>query len=284
MLARMQVVTLRAGELEADYVPAAGMVCASLRRRGEELLGRRKGLEAYAEQGATFALPLLYPWANRVASRQFECLGRAVDLDAAPGRFRDDGETGLPIHGARTAGGAWQLERADEASLRASFDWGAHPELLAAFPFEHRAVYEANLAPDALRVTIRVEGDAPVALGFHPYFAAPNGTRFAVPVTERLVLDEHKLPTGERAPAEPIEGVVGRDTYDDAFTAPDGAFTVGDVSVTFERGFPFCQLFAPPGQELVAFEPMAAPANALVSGEDLPRAPWEGVFRIGVRA
>src|SRR3954449_6538260 len=105
MLAAMEVVTLRAGDLEADYVPGAGMVCSSLRRRGEELLGQRKGLEAYADQGSTFALPLLYPWANRVQARRFECLGRAVDLDAAAGRFRDDGETGLPIHGARPAGG-----------------------------------------------------------------------------------------------------------------------------------------------------------------------------------
>jgi len=202
----MQLVTLRAGELEADYVPAAGMVCASLRRRGQELLGQRRGLEPYADQGSTFALPLLYPWANRVASRRFECLGRVVDLDAAPRWFRDDGETGLPIHGARTAGGAWRVEHSGEASLRASFDWSADPELLAAFPFEHRAVYEAQLEPDALRVSVRVEGDAPVALGFHPYFNAPNGTRFAVPVREHLVLDEHKLPTGERVAVDGAEG------------------------------------------------------------------------------
>lgn len=281
----MRIVTLRAGDLEADYVPDAGMVCASLRRGGEELLGQRKGLEAYADEGSTFAVPLLYPWANRIAERRFSCLGRAVDLTAAPpGIFRTDGETGLPIHGARTAGGRWEVEHADDTSIRANFDWSEHPELLAAFPFEHLTTVEATLTPEALRVEIRVDGDAPVALGFHPYFAAPDGTRFSVPVRERLVLDEHKLPTGEREPVDGIEGVVGTDTYDDAFVAPDGPFTVGDVSVTFEGGFPFCQLFAPPGQELVAFEPMAAPANALVTGEDLPRAPWEGAFRIGVRA
>jgi aldose 1-epimerase len=282
MLAVMEVVTLRAGDLEADYVPGAGMVCASLRHRGTELLGQRKGLQAYAEQGSTFALPLLYPWANRVAARRFTCLGRQVDLDAAPRWFRDDGETGLPIHGARTAAGPWSVEHAGESTLRASLDWGADPELLAAFPFEHRTTYEASLEPGALRVTIRVEGDAPVALGFHPYFVAPAGTRFAAPVRERLVLDDHKLPTGEREPVDGAGGVVGTDTFDDAFTAPDGPFTAGQVTVRFERGFPYCQLFAPPGQELVAFEPMAAPANALVTGEELPRAPWEGEFVIAV--
>src|SRR5438309_1717952 len=139
MLAGVEIVTLRAGALEADFSPGAGMVCASLRRDGQELLGQREGLEAYARTGSTFGIPLLYPWANRLSARRFECLGRTVDLDAAPQRFRDDGETGLPIHGARTAGGAWSVERADERSLVASLDWGADPELLAAFPFEHRA-------------------------------------------------------------------------------------------------------------------------------------------------
>jgi galactose mutarotase-like enzyme len=281
----MRIVTLRAGALEADYVPDAGMVCASLRRRGEELLGQRRGLQVYADQGNTFALPLLYPWANRIAEWRFGCLGRAVDLTAAPpGVFRDDAETGLPIHGARTAGGRWTVEHTDDTSIRASFDWSEHPELLAAFPFEHRATLATTLSPEALRVEVAIEGEGPVALGFHPYFSAPAGTRFSVPVRERLVLDERKLPTGEREPVDPVEGVVGQDFYDDAFAAPDGPFTVGAISVTFERGFPYCQLFAPPTQELVAFEPMAAPANALVSGDELPQAPWEGAFVIAVGA
>jgi aldose 1-epimerase len=258
------------------------MVCSSLRRGGEELLAQRHGLSAYADEGKTFAVPLLYPWANRVSARRFECLGRTVDLDAAPGRFRDDGETGLPIHGARTAGGAWDVEHADESSISASFDWAAHPELLGAFPFEHVVTMEVTLHPRALHVSVRVEGDAPVALGFHPYLVARRGMRFEVPVRERLVLDEHKLPTGERVPVDGVTGIVGTDTFDDAFTAPEGAFVMGDVSMTFDRGFPYCQLFAPPGQDLVAFEPMAAPTNALVTGHDLPRSPWEGAFAIGV--
>src|SRR2546429_123896 len=83
----------RAGDLEADFAPGAGMVCASLRPRGAELLGQRKGLNSYAESGSTMGVPLLYPWANRIAARRFEVLGRTVDLDRAPHRFRDDGET-----------------------------------------------------------------------------------------------------------------------------------------------------------------------------------------------
>jgi galactose mutarotase-like enzyme len=258
------------------------MVCSSLRRRGEELLGQRKGLEAYADQGSTFGIPLLYPWANRIAARRFECLGRSVDLDAVPGRFRNDADTGLPIHGARAAGGAWEVEHAGESSIRASFDWSEHPELLAAFPFEHRVTLAATLEPGALRCAVSVEGDAPVALGFHPYFNAAPGTRFGAPVRERLVLDEHKLPTGEREPVDGVTGVVGEDTLDEAYTAPNGPFVLGEITLTCERGFGYCQLFAAPSGDVVAFEPMTSPANALVTGEELAHTPWEGAFVIAV--
>lgn len=60
--------TSASGELEAVYAPSVGMVCCSLRRNGDELLGQRGGLEAYAKKGSTFGIPLLYPWANRLAA------------------------------------------------------------------------------------------------------------------------------------------------------------------------------------------------------------------------
>ena len=47
-------------------VPAIGMVVASLRHRGEELLAQRDGLAAYAREGTTMGVPFLHPWANRL--------------------------------------------------------------------------------------------------------------------------------------------------------------------------------------------------------------------------
>ena len=273
---------LHAGDLEATFAPDAGMVCASLRRGGEELLGQRKGLEAYAETGATMGVPLLYPWANRVAARRFEVMGRTVDLDKAPHRFRDDGETGLPIHGAKTAGGAWTVEEQTDGLLRASLDWGADAELMAAFPFDHRVTMEVTADPGAVRWRVSVEGEVPVAFGFHPYLVAGEDTLLDVPVRERLVLDEHKLPTAEREPVEPITGRLGGRTFDDAYGAPTGPCRAGDLAVTFGEGFPYAQVFAPPSGDVVALEPMTAPANALVTGEALPTAPWSAAFAIAI--
>ena len=41
------------------------------------------------------------------------------------------------------------------------------------------------------------------------------------------------------------------------------------IELALMSGYPFAQLYAPPGQELIAFEPMTAPTNALVDGADL---------------
>ena len=96
-----------------------------------------------------------------------------------------------------------------------------------------------------------------------------------MPVETGLTLDERGLPTGERVPVEPITGPLGGRTFDDAFLAPAGGAPLRlsgggrRIEVTFDRGFPFAQLYAPPGEDLLAWEPMTAPTNALVSGEDL---------------
>ena len=117
-----------AGGLEAALVPGAGMVVCSLRHRGEELLGQRGGLRTYVERHSTMGIPLLYPWANRVAAMRFEVAGRAVDLKlASPPPAKDP--AGLPIHGLLSAATGWRVERhtahSNGGSLAASFDFGA---------------------------------------------------------------------------------------------------------------------------------------------------------------
>ena len=41
------------------------------------------------------------------------------------------------------------------------------------------------------------------------------------------------------------------------------------IEVTFARGYPCAQVFAPAGEQFICFEPMTAPANALRSGDGL---------------
>jgi aldose 1-epimerase len=283
MTARDDGLTLADGELEATFVPGVGMVGASLRHRGEELLGQRGGLEAYREQRKTFGVPLLYPWANRLSRRRFGVAGREVVIDPERTPLRLD-ESGLPIHGLLAAAQGWTVDRhvpeGDPAVICASFDWGAHDALMAAFPFPHALRFEAALDGDALTIVTTVEASAgspvPIAFGYHPYLRLPGVERAAwrveLPVRERLLLDERTLPTGKREPAEPFAGALGDRTFDDAFTAPArGAPFVLEgggrrIELAFGGGYGYSQVFAPAADDVIAFEPMTAPTDALVDG------------------
>jgi aldose 1-epimerase len=288
--------TLAAGGLEATFVPDAGMVGCSLRHRGEELLGQRGGLDAYVRERKTMGIPLLYPWANRVAKRRFTVAGREVTIDPAATPLRLDAN-GLPMHGLLTAAAGWRVERHEASALAASFDFGADETLMAAFPFPHELRFEATLSDATLTIatTVRASGDAavPIAFGFHPYLRLPGVERedwhVEIPVREQLRLDAAMLPTGDRSPVRIEPGRLGSRTFDDAYLAPpDGApFALEGggrrIEVAFDTGYPYAQVFAPAEDPVIAFEPMTAPANALVDGSASVAREYRAVFSIRLR-
>jgi galactose mutarotase-like enzyme len=258
------------------------MICCSLRHRGEELLGQRNGLRAYVDHYSTMGIPFLHPWANRLGTDRFEVGGRRVDLTLPDLPLKRDGD-GLPIHGLLPAAPGWRVERHLELDgggmLAASFDFGAYPHLLEAFPFPHRVEIEATLVEGSLEIATSVTATAavavPIAFGFHPYLRLPGVPRadwiLEAPVRERLVLDGRGLPTGEREPVAIETGTLGERTYDDAFLAPPPgtAFAlVGPdrrLELRMDSGYPFTQIFAPADTDAVAIEPMTAPTNALLT-------------------
>ena len=194
------------------------MVGCSLRHRGDELLGQRRGLRAYVADRATMGIPLLDPWANRLGRRHFEVAGREVTVDREVTPVRLDAD-GLPMHGLLSAATGWQVERHealdDGALLAARFDFAE--ALLAAFPFAHELRFEAALAGPRLTITttVRAAGDGPVpiAFGYHPYLRLPGVARedwrVEVPVREQLRLDAEMLPTGERVERGGVRGPPG---------------------------------------------------------------------------
>ena len=290
----MDAVTL-GSEIEVTFVPSAGMVACSLRHRGDELLGQRGGLSAYVERRSTMGIPLLHPWANRLSEFRFELAGREVDLERASTKLDPNG---LPIHGLLAADRGWEVLKADPAALSASFDFGARPDLLAAFPFPHTLRIHATVDGARLTIatTLAATGDTPVpvSFGFHPYLQLPGIPReeweIEAPVAERLALDERGIPTGERTGADVGSGPLGERTFDDAYLAPSGPFVLAGggrrISLAFEQGYGYSQLYAPPDDEVIAFEPMTAPTNALISGDGLqmldPGDRYEAIFSIEV--
>jgi aldose 1-epimerase len=96
-------------QLEATFVPGAGMLCCSLRHHGEELLAQNAGVAAYAERGKTMGIPLLYPWANRLAAFDYTVAGRTVRVPHDDPALIALDQNGLPIHGVIGGRLVWQL-------------------------------------------------------------------------------------------------------------------------------------------------------------------------------
>lgn len=277
-------------DVVAEFAPTAGMVGCSLRHRGEELLGIRKGLKAYSESGSTMGIPFLHPWANRLEECGYRIGGKSYRFDPDSPLLHPD-PNGLPIHGLLGAHPGWEVvERtADDARARLAtrFDFGADSELMALFPFAHELRQEITLAGGSLtiRTTLRATGTeaVPVSFGYHPYFTLPGVARadfvLGLPLKRRMILDERCIPTGETEPVHFETAPLGDRQFDDLFCELDSppVFTLSGggrrISVSFDESYPIAVLFAPPGQSFVCFEPMTAPTNALLSG-------WPGLKRV----
>lgn len=79
-----------------------------------------------------------------------------------------------------------------------------------------------------------------------------------------------------RGPSRQKGGPLGARTFDDGYVdVADGAeFVVAGggrrITVRLEQGYPAAQVFAPATDDVICFEPMTAPTNALGSGDRLP--------------
>ena len=226
-------------------------------------------------------MPLLYPWANRLARRRFRTAGVEVDLRGLP--LHADGN-GLPIHGTMTARSGWHVTRlgAGErvAQLTARFDFDASPELLASFPFPHELTVAVVVSAGGLRVTTSVRptdaAPVPVSFGWHPYLRVPGVRRdeweLVLPACAHARLDRRGIPTGRaRAQAPSRARLAGRELDDLFALGPDRVLALASarrcLTVTFDDRYPFAQVYAPAGGPFCCIEPMTAPTNALVTGD-----------------
>src|ERR1700730_10999905 len=143
------------------------MIGVSLTDSGVQLLGQRRGLNAYVADGKTMGIPILYPWANRLGTNTYTAEGATVTLTAGRDGVRTD-PNGLPIHGVLAGYPRWRVTAESTNELTAEVDFGADPELVASFPFPHLQALTVRLSGRA--VTVRAAraptGDQPVTLCF----------------------------------------------------------------------------------------------------------------------
>ena len=288
---------LAAGDYEAVFLPAQGMLGASLRYRDIEVLRHIEDLELSDAKGSAAGIPLLYPWANRLDGFRYSAAGKTVQLDRASRLLHFD-QNGLPIHGVPWARLAWSVAQATDAILVAYLDWDA-PELLDIYPFRHRVVMKVMLDGTGLTIKTTViagsETPVPISFGFHPYIGLPHPRekwRLTLPTMRRLTLDPHQIPTGNEEIFDGFNDELGEYEFDDGFAlATDRAmFSIAcagcRINTELLSGYRFVQIYAPENQSCMAVEPMTAPTNALASGKGLQVIPakdsYYTAFRIAV--
>ena len=274
-----------AGDYRAVAVGAGGGL-RTLTHAGRALVEGYPA-EALADGGRG---QVLAPWPNRVRDGRWTWEGKQLQLALS------EPKNGNASHGlVRWAGWAASQHTPDRLTLTHRL----HPHPGYPFTLDLAIAYTVHV-DDGLTVELSATNPgpdpAPVALGMHPYLAAPDGglidgCSLQVPASSRVLVDERSIPIG----TEPVEGtpydlrsarILGDLSLDTAYTdlKPDGD---GRVRVLLGQGdgvgtelwtrepARWVQVFTGDGlapdrrRRGVAVEPMTAPANALATGEGL---------------
>jgi aldose 1-epimerase len=250
---------------------------------------------------------VLAPWPNRLRDGRWSWQGRQLQLPLS------EPATGNAIHGLVRWSG-WSVR--ERAADRVVLGHRLHPQPGYPFVLDLRVQYVVA-SDDGLTVELTATNPgreaAPVALGMHPYLAAPDGglvdaCSLTVPAKTRVLVDERSIPAGTEAvdgtpydlqASRPLGDLALDTAYTDLAADSDGRVRVvlaaGDRTATelwSDAPARWVQIFT--GDKLapdrrrrsVAVEPMTAPANALASGEGLSVLnPQQSlVLRWGVRA
>ncbi|MEM8574971.1 MAG: aldose 1-epimerase [Pseudomonadota bacterium] len=295
LLGDPHAVRVSAGDTDAIFLPDFGMIGVSLKKDGVEALRRIDNLIVAAAANRTVGIPFLFPFANRLSDFQYEVAGRGVTLPPHSLVLRYD-ENGLPMHGLMWPHLKWSVEDASESTVSAHLDW-SHPQGLAVFPYPCQLTLRATIEPGSLSIetSLKATGDidVPVSFGFHPYFGL-GGDRanwhVRLPKMRHLTLDARQIPTGASEPYPGLDDTLGLRSFDDGFVLlePQATLSIAyggrQIAVDLLEGYTHTQVYAPHDQNYIAFEPMTAPANALISGEGLrlvsPGETFTAKFRI----
>ena len=286
----VEVVRLRdvARGVEVSIVPSVGNRAYELKIHGKNILYfPPPDVAAFKSSGGRGlnGIPFLAPWANRIAGAGFWANDKRYPFNPNLGTVRLDAN-GIAIHGMLTASPFWKVTevKADgkSAHVTSRLQFWKYPDLMANWPFAHEYEMTYRLAAGVLQVTTTVINlstqPMPVVLGFHPYFNIPDVPRSQstvhIPARKHVETDAHLVATGEMKPVNLPDQISLRDhTFDDGFTdimrGSDGKATFSvqaggkKIEVIYGPKFQVAVIYAPPKQNFVCFEPMAAITNGI---------------------
>ncbi len=273
--------------VEIGVVPSVGNRVYEFKIKGKNILYFPMDVGKFkASGGKVFnGIPVLAPWANRMAGGGFWANDNWYPFNGKLGTVQL-GPGDIAIHGMLTASPYWEVTavKADRKSawVTTRLQFWKYPKMMANWPFAHEYEITYRLADGALEVSTTVTNLSteamPISIGFHPYFNIPDvpraDTTVHIPARKHVETDAHLVATGELTPNTLPEEVSLRDhRFDDGFTDlirdADNKATVWvqgggkKIEVIYGPKFQVAVVYAPPRQNYVCFEPMAAITNGV---------------------
>ena len=166
---------------------------------------------------------------------------------------------------------------AESAFVTSTLDFGKYPELVENWPFDHGYEMTCRLSGGELEIGIAISNRSarqmPVAIGFHPYFVLPGVPRDEaiahIPARKHVETDDRLIPTGEmtannlpgRIPPTSTGWTMALPILSSTPKSAATFYVEGDgkrIEVIFGRKYRAAIAYAPPGQDYICFEPMAA--------------------------
>ena len=268
-MAEQDLVTLRAGRLEAAIAPAVGGCLAAVDFLAPEgrvaVLRGEPRVPANVLAAASFPL---VPYVNRIRGGAFRFCGREIALE--PNMPPDPS----PLHGQGWLSGWDVTARSDGAAelrlLHRAGEW----------PWEYEAVQHIALDPGGISIVLsctnRSAEPMPCGLGHHPYFHCTGETRLDTGVECAWTIDDKVLPV-ERVPARGRydlhdRPVCGQD-LDNGFGGWSGQARITTPGLPFalEMSSPearYFQLYSPAAGGLFVAEPVSHANAALNEPEE----------------
>lgn len=265
---------------EAIILPEHGANCVRLTRTVGGIVQpvlEDIELERILQAPTSYGMPILFPYAGRIAGGQFSW--RGTTYRAEPTR-----------HGL-VRQRPWEVAERSGAHLTCRTTVTPSDDG-AVFPFHFTMQVGYYFGQSGLTVAAKVTnhgGPLPYTFGLHPYFHAPHradgvlGSVY-IPATHRWELNAERLPTGQLIAAEGSYDLrQGRtltvgETFDDVYTSftPTGyhsrcAFksTPGTITVTdrSSKYYHLC-LYTPPQRQAICLEPYTGAPDAFNHPDD----------------
>lgn len=266
-LSQFEIVKLVNGSFSCEILANYGAALNAYRHEKMNFIDGYKHSEEIVNQ--QYKGVLLAPFPNRVAEAKYHFQDQEFSL--AINRPKE----ALALHGLLYNGAFKVLESgANTCSLQYSYQGLAqgYP-----FPFDLFISYqlEGNGILTISTTTKNIGTDTmPFGLGWHPYFSMNqriDELQLSFPESKQLLLDDRKIPTGERVTFlsdTALLDLVNHD-FDDCFLMLGKGMNYFELIgkkysllVSAAADFPYFQLYTPKDRSSIAIEPMTCAPNA----------------------